>query len=81
MPKNGEKGAYIYYFQNLPKDYKVLRVNNSAFSYIDWKNRPTSICPLRGLAPTLEGKKVAIRDIATTQGQIQIKPDSDLLIY
>ena len=81
MPKNREKGAYIYYFQNLLKDYKVLRVDNLAFSYINWKNRPTSVCPLRGLAPTLEGKKVAIRDVATMWGQIQIKLDLDLLIY
>jgi hypothetical protein len=58
-----------------------VRVENSAFRHIDWKNRPTSVCPLRGLAPTLEGKKVAVGDVATTRGQIQIEPDSDLLVY
>lgn len=82
MPKNREKRAYTYYFQDLPKDYKVVRVENLAFRYINQKDRgPTSVCPLRGLGPTLKGKEVAIRDVATTLGQIQIELDLDLLIY
>ena len=69
MPKNREKRAPTYYFQNLPKDYKVVRVKNLAFRYINWKDRgPTSVCPLYGLGLTLEGKEVAIRDVATILG-------------
>jgi len=66
---------------NLPEDYKVLRIVGNKMRNIDWTNRPSRICPLRGLTQIIQEKLVVVGTVTTVRGEIWIEPDLDLLAY